>query len=104
MSNKDKESIESNPLFTPEILSDSLLISSFAVSDDMIIFSQWNSTRIFIYSLKTKKIETLCEYEESLSCPSICFMKNEGIKFLFIVLSNGKMLFYKLKSKHKLIN
>jgi hypothetical protein len=98
-----KESMDndtmSGEIFTPEILYDDLLISSFAVSDDLIVFSQWNISKLFIYSLKTKKLEILCEFEESLSCPSISFLKNEGIKFLFVALSNGKMLYYKLKSK-----
>ncbi len=82
----------------PEILLEDVLISSFAITDDMIIFSKWDDSKIFIYSMKTKKVEVLCEYEDYLSCSSISFLKSEGIKFLFVVLSNGKMLFYKLKS------
>ena len=83
---------------TPEILSDEVLISAFNVSDDMLVYSQWNDNRVCIYSLKTKKTEVMCEYDMSVSCSSIAFLKCDGIKFLFIALSNGKMLYYKLKS------
>ncbi len=85
--------------YTPEVLSDDVLISAFNVSDDMLVYSQWNDNKVFIYSFKTKKTEVMCEYDISVSCSSIAFLKCDGIKFLFIALSNGKMLYYKLKSK-----
>ena len=88
----------------PVILHDSLLISAFDVSNDIMIFSQWDSNKISIFNFKNKKIEFLYEFEPGVTCSSISFLKSEGNKFLFIALSNGKMLFYKLKSKHNYIN
>lgn len=40
----------------------------------------------------------MCEFDPKVLCSSISFLKSEGYKFLFIALSNGKMLFYKMKS------
>jgi hypothetical protein len=83
----------------PEILLDDAFISDFDVSGDIIIYSEWRSNNIFILNIKNRKIEILTTFEKDLFISSIVFMKNEGLKFLFVVLSNGKMLFYKLKSK-----
>jgi DNA damage-binding protein 1 len=83
----------------PEILSYDLLISAFDVTGNIMIFSTWDSNKIYIYSLNNKKINQLHEYDDSLFANSIAFVKNDGIKFLFIALSNGKMLYYKLKRK-----
>lgn len=83
---------------TPEILSDSFNISAYDVNGDIIIFSQWDSNKIFIFNLRNKKVEVLCEFESNVFCSSVQFLKSDGHKFLFIALSNGKMLFYKLKS------
>ena len=65
--------------YTPEVLSDDVLISAFNVSDDMLVYSQWNDNKIFIYSFKTKKTEVMCEYDMSVSCSSIVFLKCDGI-------------------------
>jgi hypothetical protein len=83
---------------SPELICDDVLISYFNISDDLLIYSQWNSNKIFIYSFKTKKTEILCEFDVTASCTGIQVIKNEGIKFLFIAFSNGKMYYFKLKS------
>lgn len=87
--------------YIPEILRDDLQISSFDVTSDMLVYSNFDSRQIFILSLKTNKVEVLCEIESKVFVTSIAFIKSEGIKFLFISLSNGKMLFYKVRCKKK---
>jgi hypothetical protein len=82
----------------PEILNDEVVISSFDVTENMLIYSTWNSNLIYILNINSKKVFPLCEYEEDAFISSLSFIKNDGIKFLFVALSNGKMLFYKLKS------
>jgi hypothetical protein len=83
----------------PEFLLYEVLISSFNISDDLMIFSQWNINKLFIFSLKTRKTQVLCEFDDQVFCSSIAFLKYEGIKFLLAALSNGKLLYYKIKSK-----
>jgi hypothetical protein len=95
--NNDKED---NEILSPEIIAEDLQISAMDITKDMIIYSLWDQNKVFIHNLKVKKVQILTEYEEDVFVSSIAFIKNEGIKFLFIALSNGKMLFYKIKSKN----
>jgi hypothetical protein len=83
----------------PEFLLYEVIISSFNISDDLMIYSQWNINKLFIFSLKTKKSQVLFEFDEQIFCSSIAFLKSEGNKFLLAALSNGKLLYYKIKSK-----
>jgi DNA damage-binding protein 1 len=83
----------------PEVLNDDILMSAFDISENMLIFSQWGSNYVSILNISSKKVFQLCEFEEEAFTNSISFIENDGIKFLFIALSNGKMLFYKLRSK-----
>jgi hypothetical protein len=85
-----------------DIIISNTLISAFDVSDNnVLIFSTWNSNKIFIHNLKNKRLEILTELDDNDSfCNGVVFLKNEGSKYLFLSISNGKMLFYKQKSKN----
>ena len=83
----------------PEIILENVMISAMDISLDYIIYSTWDSNKIKIFSIKTKIKKDFLEVEEENFVNSIVVIKSDGMKFLFIALSSGKLLFYKFISK-----
>ena len=81
-----------------EILLENTLISAMEISMGYIIFSVWDENKIKIFSLKTKTTKEFLKLESDIFVSSIVTIKSEGKKFLFISLSNGRILFYKFNS------
>ncbi len=82
-----------------DILKD-VFICSFDVCKYFIIYSLWDSNKLYIYSLNSKVTKTLEIPEEPLDytkISSIQFFKNESIHYIFISLSNGKIIYFQLK-------
>jgi len=82
-----------------KILLENVMISSLDVSMNYLIYSVWNENKIFIFSINNLTNKLFIEFEEELFVNSLLVIKNEGMKFLFISFSNGKILFYKFNSK-----
>jgi len=83
-----------------EVLLENTLISSMDISLGYIIYSIWDENNIKIFSLKTKTTKEFLKLESDVFVSSIVIMKCEGKKFLFVSLSNGRILFYKFNSKY----
>jgi len=81
-----------------KILAENVLISAIDVSMNYIIYSVWNENKIYILSINSGTIKVFLEIEQDIFVNSILIIKNEGMKFLFIAFSNGKILFYKFNS------
>jgi len=96
-----KYDLNSNLEDLPDVIISDVEICAFNIKRDLLVFSLWNSQNIFSYDLKTKKKEVLFELEENIFANSISFLNNENGRYLFIALSNGKLLFFK-KSISKL--
>lgn len=84
------------------ILLENVMISAMDVSMNYFIYSVWNENKIYILSINNLTNKLFIEYEEDLFVNSLLIMKSEGMKFLFISFSNGKILFYKFNSKNKI--
>lgn len=81
-------------------------ICSFDVCKYFIIYSLWDSNKLYIYSFKSKVTKTLEIPEEPLDytkISSIQIFKNESIHYIFISLSNGKIIYFQLKKVSKVI-
>ena len=79
-------------------------ICSFDVCKYFIIYSLWDSNKLYIYSFKSKVTKTLEIPEEPLDytkISSIQIFKNESIHYIFISLSNGKIIYFQLKKSIK---
>lgn len=82
-----------------KILLENVMISAFDLSMNYVVYSVWNENKIFILSVNSLVNKLFLEYEQDLFVNSILIIKNEGMKFLFVSFSNGKILFYKFNSK-----
>ena len=81
-------------------------ISAFDITSLFLIYGLWTESNIYLYSINTGKINILGNIKENVNdilISSIQVIKNEGDKFVFVSLSNGKMLFYKLKQQVRMI-
>ena len=86
---------------TTEIILSEINISCFEVNDDLLFYSCWNNNKIWFCDLKKKKFEGIYEINnDQIFATSICVLKNQGIKYLFVSLSDGKILYFKLKCKY----
>ena len=93
-------------IYNKELLND-VNISSFGLCKYFIIYSQWDSTKLGIYSINTGKNNFMGEIDNSLDyvqISSIEIIKIEGIRFIIISLSNGKLLYFKLKEQFRNYN
>lgn len=93
------------PISTAEesqILLENVMISAMDASMNYVIYSVWNENKIYILSIKSLVNKLFLEIEEDLFVNSLLVIKNEGMKFLFISFSNGKIMFYKFNSKFTL--
>ena len=80
-----------------------LYISAFDVCRYFIIYSLWDSNKLFIYSLNSKITKTINISDETLDytkISSIQIFKNDLFYYIFISLSNGKLIYYKLKEPY----
>lgn len=82
----------------PEILVENVSISAMEISLNFIIYSVWEENKIYLYSIKTKANKEFMQVESEAFVNSMLILKSEGLKFLFISFSNGKLLFYKFNS------
>jgi DNA damage-binding protein 1 len=81
-------------------------ISAFDITSLFLIYGLWTESNIYLYSINTGEINILGNIKENVNdilISSIQVIKNEGDKFVFVSLSNGKMLFYKLKQQVRMI-
>ena len=101
---------DKNKIELKEIIFENIFISSFDVSQYFLIYSLWNNNNLFIYTLynenldKKEKNNLLCSIDENVNyiqISNIQIFKKDGIKFFFVSLSNGKMLYYKLKQQFR---
>ena len=84
---------------TIELLND-VYICSFDVCQYFIIYSLWDSNNIHVYSLNSKKDRNINISDEPLEyirISSIQIFKNDSIHYIFISLSNGKLIYFQLK-------
>ena len=82
-------------------------ICSFDVCQYFIIYSLWDSNNLFIYSINSKVIKNINISDESLDftkISSIQIFKNELLYYIFISLSNGKLIYFQLKEPSKNYN
>ena len=80
-----------------------LFISAFDVCKYFIIYSLWDSNNLHIYSINPKTNETIKVPDESLDytkISSIQIFKSDLFYYIFISLSNGKLIYYKLKEPY----
>jgi len=88
---------DNNENITDIILNESNL-SSFEVSEDLLFFTTWNNNKIWMCDLKKKKFESIYEINnDKIFASSISVLKHEGLKYLFVSLSDGKLLYFKIK-------
>jgi hypothetical protein len=85
-----------------EILLENTSISAMDISMGFIIYSVWDENVIQIFSLSSKTTKEFHKLDNDEFVSSIIIMKSEGKKFLFISLSNGRILFYKFNCKFKI--
>ncbi len=90
-----KYDLNSNLEDLPDVILSDVEICAFNIKRDLLVFSSWNSQKIYSYDLKTKSKEVLFELEDNIFANSISFLHNENGRYLFIALSNGKLLFFK---------
>ena len=90
-----------------ETLIDSINMSSFGVCKYFIIYSEWDKNNLNIFTINTKKIETMNIVESSKDFAQITnieIIKKEGLRFILLSLSNGKLLYFKLKEQFRNYN
>ena len=100
--------IDSNGLIssTKEIL-DNINMSSFGVCKYFIIYSEWDKNNLGIYTINTGKKAYMNIVEPSkdfAQITSIEIIKVEGLRFILLSLSNGKLLYFKLKEQFRNYN
>ena len=79
----------------PDVCISDCEVSAFGIKRTLLVFSLWNSEKIYTLDLKTRKKEVLIQIEEGAFANNIVFTNNEYGRYLFISLSNGKLLFFK---------
>ena len=74
-------------------------MTSFGLCKYFIIYSQWDTNNLGIYSINTKKNNYIYKLDSLnyIQISSIEIIKIEGIRFVVISLSNGKLIYLKLK-------
>ena len=79
-------------------------MSSFGVCKYFIIYSQWDTNNLGIYTINTKKNATMNIVESSKDFAQITaieIIKKDGLRFVLLSLSNGKLLYFKLKEQFR---
>ena len=82
-------------------------MSSFGVCKYFIIYSEWDKKNLSIYTINTKKNYVLNLAESSkdfAQISSIEIIKVNGLRFVLLSLSNGKLLYFKLKEQFRNYN
>ena len=82
-------------------------ISSFGLCKYFIIYSQWDNNKLGIYTINTGKNNYIGKIDNSLDyvqISSIEVIKIDGIRFVIISLSHGKLLYFKLKEQFRNYN
>ena len=90
-----------------EVLIENINMSSFGVCKYFIIYSEWDKNNLNIYTINSKKIETMNIVESSKDFAQITnieIIKKEGLRFVLLSLSNGKLLYFKLKEQFRNYN
>ena len=85
-----------------EIILNNISISSFDICKYFMLFSLWDSNKLGIYSISSKKINYFSNIYTSLDfayISSIQIIKNNNEYSIFLSLSIGKMIYMKLRSK-----
>ena len=82
-------------------------ISSFGLCKYFIIYSEWDKNNLGIYTINTEKnyIMNITESSKDFSqISSIEIIKVSGLRFILVSLSNGKLLYFKLKEQFRNYN
>ena len=82
-------------------------MSSFGVCKYFIIYSEWDKNNLGIYTINTGKnyIMNITESSKDFAqISSIEIIKVNGLRFILISLSNGKLLYFKLKEQFRNYN
>ena len=80
-------------------------MSSFGLCKYFIVYSQWDTNNLGIYSIKTEKNNYMnLDSLDFVQISSIEIIKIEGIRFVVISLSNGKLIYLKLKEHFRNYN
>ena len=90
-----------------EIIFNNINMSSFGVCKYFIIYSEWDKKNLGIYTINTKKNYVLNLAESSkdfAQISSIEIIKVKGLRFILLSLSNGKLLYFKLKEQFRNYN
>ena len=92
-------------IYNKELLNN-VNISSFGICKYFIIYSQWDTNNLGIYSINTEKNNFISKIDSSdyVQISSIEIIKIEGIRFVIISLSNGKLVYLKLKEQFRNYN
>ena len=91
---------------TKEIFDD-INMSSFGICKYFIIYSEWDKNYLGCYSINTGKKSIINIVESSkdfAQITSVEITKIEGLRFVLISLSNGKLLYFKLKEQFRNYN
>ena len=82
-------------------------MSSFGICKYFIIYSEWDKNYLGCYSINTGKNSIINIVESSkdfAQITSIEIIKIEGLRFVLVSLSNGKLLYLKLKEQFRNYN
>ena len=78
-----------------------LSICSFDVCKYYMVYSLWDSNYLYIYSFNSKETKTINilsdEQLDYIKISSIQIFKQELIHYIFLSLSNGKLIYFQLK-------
>ena len=88
-----------NIIQSSEILKN-VSICDFDICKYFLVYALWDSNNLFIYSINSKKIETINIPDERLDytkISSIQIFKYELFHYIFISLSTGKLIYFQLK-------
>ena len=80
---------------------------SFGVCKYFIIYSEWDKNKLGVYTINTGKISSMKIMESSkdfAQISSIEIIKIQGLRFILLSLSNGKLLYFKLKEQFRNYN
>ena len=80
-------------------------ICSFDVCKYFMVYSLWESNYLYIYSFNTKEIKNINissdDQLDYIKISSIQIFKHELIHYIFLSLSNGKLIYFQLKKPAK---
>jgi DNA damage-binding protein 1 len=94
-----KFDINGNIIESSEILKN-IEICNFDICKYFLVYALYDSNNLFIYSFNSKKIEIINIPDECLDyakISSIQIFKHELFHYIFIALSTGKLIYFKLK-------